>query len=73
MPDGIYYFFDSFGIIYSKHQTGLLYDNLIQTSAFDDDKAAIHEAVNYESSLYKYEYKDGEISNEECLYEPLYC
>lgn len=73
MPDGIYYFFDSLGIMYSRHETGLLYDNLVQTSTFKDDKAAIREAINYESELFRYEYKGGKIANEECLYEPLYC
>ena len=45
-------------------------DGLFKAAEFDGDADAIHHAANYEATLYKYEYKDGEIIDSAIIYEP---
>lgn len=63
--DGFYYFFDC--------MNAFLTDRLFKTSAFKDDKDAISTAANYEATLYKYEYKNGERVSTKTLYDPYGC
>lgn len=65
--NGFYYYFDSIGVIFELDG----YDsNFIHASAFADDKAAIKYGANYEATVIKYEYKNGEKVNYTVLYEP---
>lgn len=67
--NGGYYFFDCLGLLFNGDRTGLP-DNFIPVRAFKDDQEAISTATNYEATLYRYEYKDGEIVSSATLYEP---
>ena len=67
--NGCYYFFDCLGLLFNGDRTGLP-DNFIPVRAFKDDQEAISTAANYEATLYRYEYKDGERVSSATLYEP---
>lgn len=63
--NGTFYYFDCM----STPPGGKLYD----VAAFDGDNDAIKTAANYEATLYKYEYKNDEITNSITLYDPFNC
>lgn len=67
--NGGYYFFDCLGLLFNGDRTGLP-DNFIPVRAFKDNQEAISTAANYEATLYRYEYKDGERVSSATLYEP---
>ena len=60
--NGTFYFFDC--------MNAFVNDGLFKAAEFDGDADAIHHAANYEATLYKYEYKDGEIIDSAIIYEP---
>lgn len=63
--NGTYYLFESVGAFPN--------DGLFPLSAFNNEKDAIAMALDYEATLYKYEFKDGETVSEKKLYSPAYC
>lgn len=69
--DGIYYYFDCLGLIFDERRTGLP-DNVAPAKTFEDDDDAIRHAADFEATLYKAEYKNGEEVNTVVLYEPKY-
>lgn len=60
--NGSYYYFDC--------MNAFVNDGLFKAAEFDGDDDAIQHAANYEATLYKYEYKDGEIIDSAIIYEP---
>ena len=68
--NGDYYLFDCLGLLYDAARTGMPCDNLISVKAYTDDKEAITAAANYEATLYRYTYVDGERVNRTVLYDP---
>jgi len=60
--NGSYYYFDC--------MNAFVNDGLFKAAEFDGDADAIRHAANYEATLYKYEYKDGERISSAILYEP---
>lgn len=65
IADGFYYFFDCLN--------AMLTDRYFEAGAFKDDKDAISTAANYEATLYKYEFKDGDRVSSKVLYDPYGC
>ena len=63
--NGIYYYMDC--------MNAFVNDGLFPASEFKDDADAIRTAADYEATLYKYEYQDGQQINCQALYEPRYC
>lgn len=60
--NGQYYFLDCMNAFAN--------DGLFPAGEFKDDLEAIRTAANYEATLYKYTFKDGEEIEEKVLYEP---
>jgi len=60
--NGIYYYFDC--------MNAFVNDGLFNAAEFDGDRDAIQHAANYEATLYKYEYRDGERISSAVIYEP---
>lgn len=60
---GEYYYFDCMNAEVNK---------LFEVSAFENDKEAIATAANYEATLYRYKYIDGERISSKVLYEPCF-
>lgn len=46
-------------------------DGLYNVSAFTSDGEAIRKAADYEATLYRYEYQDGEQTDYTVLYDPI--
>lgn len=63
--DGVYYFMDCLNAFVS--------DRLLPAGDFAGDADAIQTAANYEATLYKYEYRDGQRISSAVLYEPFAC
>ena len=63
--NGTYYHFEC--------MNAFVNDGLFKAAEFDGDADAIQHAANYEATLYKYEYKDGEIISSAVIYEPRFC
>ena len=61
---GTYYYFDC--------MNAFVNDGLFNAAEFNGDGDAIRSAADYEATLYKYEYKDGEIIDSAIIYEPRY-
>lgn len=59
---GLYYFFDCMNAFANG--------GLFRAVEFADDEEAIQYAANYEATLYKYEYRNGERVDTAILYEP---
>lgn len=68
--NGDFYYFDCLGLLYDAARTGMPCDNFISVKAYTDDKEAINAAANYEATLYRYTYVDGERVNRTVLYDP---
>ena len=64
IADGEYY--------YMACLNALVNDGLFPAAEFKNDSDAIQTAANYEATLYKYEYKDGQRISSKILYEPLF-
>lgn len=62
IADGSYYFMDCLNAFVN--------DGLFPAGDFADDAEAIRTAANYEATLYKYEYRNGERISNRVLYEP---
>ena len=62
IADGFYYFFDC--------MNACITDRLFKESAFKDDKEAVAFGANYEATVIKYEYQNGERVSSSVLYEP---
>lgn len=69
--NGEYYLFDCLGIVYDSRTTGLP-SNLTPVNTYKDDKEAKRDAMNYEASLYKNTYVNGELIDNKMLYEPYF-
>ena len=65
IEDGFYYFMDC--------MNAFVNDGLFPAADFKDDAEAIRTAANYEATLYKYEYRNGEQVSSKILYDPIYC
>lgn len=63
--NGSYYFMDC--------MNAFVNNGLFPAAEFADDAEAIRTAANYEATLYRYEYRDGERISSRVLYEPRYC
>ena len=64
IPDGFYYYMDC--------MNAFVNDGLFPAAEFEDDADAIRHAANYEATLYKYEFKDGQRISSATLYEPAF-
>ena len=62
---GTYYYMDC--------MNAFVNDGLFPASEFKDDKEAIRTASDYEATLYKYVFENGERVSTEILYDPIYC
>ena len=62
---GTYYFMDCLNAFVN--------DGLFPASEFKDEQEAIHTAGDYEATLYKYEYRNGERISSIVLYDPWAC
>ena len=62
LQDGDYHYFDC--------MNALVNDGLFTAGDFKDDNEAIEKAADYEATLYKYTYKDGQRTGSRILYEP---
>lgn len=62
--NGEYYYMDC--------MNAFINDGLFPAAEFEDDADAIRHAANYEATLYKYEYRDGERISSTTLYEPAF-
>ena len=60
--DGSYYFMDCLNAFVNN--------GLFPTAEFEDDADAIRTAADYEATLYKYEYRNGERISSRILYQP---
>jgi len=60
--NGIYYYFEC--------MNAFVNDGLFMAAEFDGEEDAIKHAADYEATLYKYEFKDGERISSEIVYEP---
>lgn len=60
--NGRYYYMDC--------MNAFVNDGLFPESEFTDDRDAIRAAADYEATLYKYEFKDGELIRNDKLYDP---
>lgn len=65
IADGCYYFMDC--------MNAFVNDGLFPAAEFKDDAEAIREAANYEATLYKFDYKDGQRISSSVLYQPRFC
>lgn len=63
--DGIYYFFDCLNAFVNN--------GLFKESEFKDDGDAVSFGANYEATVYKYEYKNGERVGSALLFDPWAC
>lgn len=72
MKNGIYYLFDCLdGIIGDRLLTlEELRDLMTRENVTYTEKDARRIAGDYEATLIRYEYKDGEVVNEKTLYDP---
>ena len=61
---GTYYHFDC--------MNAFVNDGLFKANEFKDDAEAIQYAADYEATLYKYEYRNGERISSAVIYEPRY-
>lgn len=64
IPDGEYYFMDC--------MNAFVNNGLFPAAEFKDDADAIQTAADYEATLYKYEYRNGERISSKTLYEPAF-
>ena len=64
LQDGDYYYFDC--------MNADINDQLYSVNYFTGDAEAIRSAANYEATLYRHTYKDGQRVKSETLYEPQY-
>lgn len=62
IADGSYYFMDCLNAFVNN--------GLFPAAEFADDADAIQTAANYEATLYKYEYRNGDRISSRVLYEP---
>ena len=62
--NGSYYYFDC--------MNAFVNDGLFPAAEFEDDQEAIRKAADYEATLYKYEYRDGDRISTTVLYEPMF-
>lgn len=62
MPDGIYYFLDG--------MNALPNGGMIPANKFRDEAEAIQTAADTESTLYRYEYRNGQRIDSKVLHEP---
>lgn len=62
--NGSYYFMDC--------MNAFVNDGLFPAGEFRDDADAIQTAANYEATLYRYEYRNGERISSKVLYEPAF-
>lgn len=60
--NGFYYYLDC--------MNAFVNDGLFPAAEFRSDAEAIQKAANYEATLYKYEYRNGEQISSTVLYEP---
>lgn len=63
--NGTYYYLDCLNAFVN--------DGYFKASEFKDEQEAIQTAANYEATLYKYEYKDGERISSALIYDPFKC
>lgn len=65
--NGCYYLFDCMGVICEipGYET-----NFIKADAFKSDKEAVSFGANYEATVIKYEFKNGERTGHKVLYDP---
>lgn len=59
--DGTYYFFECMNAFVNGY---------FKISEFKDEQEAIKTALDYEATLYKEEYRDGELINNAVIYDP---
>lgn len=69
--NSVFYFFECLGVIYDDYLTGLP-TNYTPVATYKSDKEAIKDAANYEATLYKVTYKNGERIKSKVLYEPCF-
>lgn len=62
ITDGFYYYMDCLNAFVN--------DGLFPAREFTDDADAIRTAADYEATLYKFEYRDGQRISSSVLYEP---
>jgi hypothetical protein len=62
--NGSYYFMDC--------MNAFVNDGLFPAGEFRDDADAIQTAANYEATLYRYEYRNGERISSKVLHEPAF-
>lgn len=62
MLNGTYYYFDC--------MNAAINNGLFKAAEFTDDGEAIKTAADYEATLCKYEYADGQKTSSSILYEP---
>lgn len=63
IADGLYYYFDC--------MSALPNNNLFKASEFENDAEAIHWGANYEATILKMEFKNGERISCKTIYEPI--
>ena len=63
--NGEYYFMDC--------MNAFVNDGLFPVSEFESDQDAIRTAADYEATLYRLTFKDGEETGSVTLYDPIYC
>ena len=63
--DGDYYFFDC--------MNAFITDRYFEVSAFDGDPDAIKTAANYEATLTRLTFSQGELTGSKTLYDPWDC
>lgn len=64
LRDGYYYYFDC--------MNAFINDGLYRADTFEGDQDAIDKAADYEATLYKYEFRNGEKVSTTVLYEPMF-
>lgn len=57
----------------TKRLNAFVNGGYFKASKFKDEQEAIQTAANYEATLYKYEYKDGERINSALIYDHFKC
>ena len=62
--NGSYYYFDC--------MNAFVNDGLFNAAEFEGDAEAIRHAANYEATLYKYEYNNGDMISSAIIYEPCF-
>lgn len=60
--NGVFYFLDC--------MNAFINDGLFPADQFKSEAEAIQTAADYEATLYRYEYRDGELINSKVLYQP---